>query len=101
MMHATVKGSTLMPLKLKNEMNPNMTIFLVYALVGKNPYVFKPKKNNAKKPGWSKGINNEPALLDSVPSDKNNSGNLGFVRVLIIKALYSALQVLHKNTESA
>jgi hypothetical protein len=43
-------------------MNPNMTIFLAYAPVGKDRNAFKPKKNNNKKRG--QGGKDEPDTLD-------------------------------------
>jgi hypothetical protein len=48
-MHAAVKTDNSKPIGKKEEMNANMTIFLAYALVGKDRNTFKPKKNNNKK----------------------------------------------------
>jgi hypothetical protein len=61
-MHATVETDNLKPIGKKEEMNANMTIFLAYALVGKDRNAFKPKKNNNKKKG-QRG-KDEPDTLD-------------------------------------
>jgi hypothetical protein len=61
-MHAAVKMDNSKPNGKKEEMNANMTIFLAYALVGKDRNVFKPKKNNNMEKGW-RG-KDEPDTLD-------------------------------------
>jgi hypothetical protein len=50
-MHAAVEPDNSKPIGKKEEMNANMTVFLAYALVGKDRNAFKPKKNNNKKKG--------------------------------------------------
>jgi hypothetical protein len=50
-LHTTVKTEATKPIGKKEELSNNMTIFLVYAPVGKNQNAFKPKKNNNKKKG--------------------------------------------------
>jgi hypothetical protein len=64
-MHAAVESENSKPLGSKVEMNPNMTIFLAYALVGNNANAFEPKKNNNKMKG-QKGKDEQDTLDPSV-----------------------------------
>jgi hypothetical protein len=50
-LHAAVKTDSTKPIRKKEELSNNMTIFLAYAPVGKNQNAFKPKKNKNKKKG--------------------------------------------------
>jgi hypothetical protein len=61
-LHATVETEATKPIEKKDKLSNNMTIFLAYALVGKNQNAFKPKKNNNKKKG--RRGKDEPELLD-------------------------------------
>jgi hypothetical protein len=48
-MHAAVETDDSKPIGKKEEMNANMTIFLAYALVGKDRKAFKPKKRTRRR----------------------------------------------------
>ncbi len=61
-LHAAVESDNTNPIGKKEELSENMTMFLVYAPVGKNQNAFKPKKNNNKKKG--RRGKDEPELLD-------------------------------------
>jgi hypothetical protein len=61
-MHAVVEADASKPVRKKEEMSANMTIFLAYALVGKNQNAFMLKKNNNKKKGQQG--KDEPEILD-------------------------------------
>jgi hypothetical protein len=50
-MHAAVETNASKPIRKKEEMSTNMTIFLAYAPNGNNQNAFKPKKNNNIKKG--------------------------------------------------
>ncbi len=61
-MHAVHESGGAKPLGSKTKMSTNMTVFLVYAPVGRNAKAFQPKKNNDRKKGW-KG-KDDPDTLD-------------------------------------
>ncbi len=61
-MHAVDESGGTKPLGSKTEMSANMTVFLAYALVGRNAKAFQPKRNNNRKKG-RKG-KDEPNTLD-------------------------------------
>jgi len=50
-MHAVDESGGTKPLGSKSEMSTNMTVFLAYALVGRNVKAFQPKKNNDRRKG--------------------------------------------------
>ncbi len=64
-MHAVNESGGAKPLGSKTEMSTNMTVFLVYAPVGRNAKAFQPKKNNDMKKG-RKGKNEPDTLNPSV-----------------------------------
>jgi hypothetical protein len=64
-MHAVDESGGAKPLGSKAEMSANMTIFLAYALVGRNAKAFQPKKNTNKKKGH-KGKDEPDTLNPSI-----------------------------------
>jgi hypothetical protein len=48
-MHAVDESGGTKPLGSKTEMSANMTVFVVYAPVGRNAKAFQPKRNNNKR----------------------------------------------------
>jgi hypothetical protein len=56
-MHAAVKTDDLKPIGKKEEMDPSMTIFLAYALVGKDRNAFKQKRITTRRRGKAARMN--------------------------------------------
>jgi hypothetical protein len=66
-MHAAVKMDASKPIGKKKEMSANMTIFLVYAPVGKNKNAFKPKKITTRRRDNEATTSQNYSPLASIP----------------------------------